>query len=91
MGKKSREKKDHIIFKQEYPGNRDHINHFYRLLSAFKDERYIKVDGKLLFVIFDVNNFPNISEFKELWNSLAKKKWIIMISFCYNVWHNIKN
>lgn len=79
--KKSREKKDHMIFKQEYPGNRDHINHFYRLLSAFKDERYIKVDGKLLFVIFDVNSFPNINEFKELWNSLARKNGMLGFHF----------
>ena len=79
--KNSKEKKDHIIFKQEYPGTQDHINHFYRLLSAFKDERYIKVDGKLLFVIFDVNSFPNISEFKELWNSLAKKNGLLGFHF----------
>ena len=33
--------KDTMIFKQEFPGEEDDIKHFYRLLDAFKDKRYI--------------------------------------------------
>lgn len=60
-----------ILIEQTYPGLEDHENHFNSYLSAFKDERYIKVDGKLLFVIFDPHSFPNFYQFKELWNNLA--------------------
>lgn len=62
-----------MIFKQEYPGIEDHVAHFKRLLPAFLDKRYIKVDGKLLFLIFDIEHFVNPKEFKDLWNQLAKE------------------
>lgn len=45
-------KKNEIIAEQVYPGDQDYINHFYSLLKAFSDKRYIRVDGKLLFIIY---------------------------------------
>lgn len=63
--------KDTMIFKQEFPGETDDIKHFYRLLDAFKDKRYIKVDGKLLFSILDPKKMPEPRRFMELWNRLA--------------------
>lgn len=63
--------KDTMIFKQEYPGDEDYILHFNRFLKAFKDDRYIKVDGKLLFLIFSPFGLPDTKHFIELWNKLA--------------------
>lgn len=63
--------KDTMIFKQEFPGEEDDIKHFYRLLDAFKDERYIKVDGKLLFSILVPRAMPEPKRFMDLWNKLA--------------------
>ena len=68
--------KSSIIFKQEYLGEKDHVAHFYRLLPAFKDDRYIRVDGKLLFVIYAPFAFENIQEFFSVWRALAKKEGI---------------
>ena len=65
--------KDTIIFKQEYPGDEDYILHFNRFLKAFKDDRYIKVDGKLLFLIFNPFGLPDTKHFIDLWNKLAKE------------------
>ena len=65
--------KSTMIFKQEYPGEEDHINHFNSLLPAFKDHRYIKVDGKLLFALFGAKRFENLKGFMDLWNRLAKE------------------
>ena len=48
--------KDTCIFEQKYPGVEDYRVHFYRLLDAFKDRRYIKVEGRLLFVIFNISD-----------------------------------
>ena len=42
-------------------------------MPAFKDKRYITVDGKPLFVIFDPEAIPNSKEFISLWNKLAIK------------------
>lgn len=66
--------KDFYIAEQTYPGPKDHEAHFYSLLKAFKDKRYIKVDGKLLFYIFAPLQFPNVKEFMNLWQELAKKE-----------------
>lgn len=45
--------------------------HFEYLLPYFKDERYIKVDGKPLFEIF--NYSEDILKMEEYWDKLAKK------------------
>ena len=65
--------KDTMIFKQKFPGVEDDIKHFYRLLNAFKDKRYIKVDGKLLFSILVPRVMPEPKRFMDLWNQLAKE------------------
>lgn len=43
-------KRDSMIMKMEYSFE-DHIAHFHALLPAFKDKRYIKVDGKPIFAV----------------------------------------
>ncbi len=63
-----------MIAEMKYLGEEDHINHFYKYLKAFKDKRYIKVDGKLLFVIFAPRDFVDFPKFKEIWNKLAEKE-----------------
>ena len=58
--------KETIIVEMTYPGDEDHISHFYKYLNAFKDKRYIKVDGKLLFVVFAPRDFVDFPHFKDL-------------------------
>ena len=48
-----------------YPGEKDYILHFNKYLKAFKDKRYITVDGKLLFVIFAPMDMPDFPQFKK--------------------------
>lgn len=64
-------KKSTVLMEQKYPGEEDHIKHFYDLLPAFKDKRYTKVNGKILFAIFAPNLFPDFADFAKLWNRLA--------------------
>lgn len=64
---------DTMIFEQKYPGVEDYKKHFYEILPALKDKRYITVDGKPLFYIWDPNNLPNPKEFINLWKKLAYK------------------
>ena len=42
------------------------------LITYFKDSRYIKVDGKPMFIIYRPNLFPNIKETIALWRKEAK-------------------
>jgi hypothetical protein len=60
-----------MIAEQLYLGDEDYIKHFEYVLPAFKDKRYITVDGKPLFIIFDPMAFSDVSNFISLWNKLA--------------------
>lgn len=60
-----------LLIEQRYLGHDDNVKHFYSLLPAFKDKRYIKVGGKLLFMIYRPLDFENVSEFIQDWQELA--------------------
>ncbi len=68
-------KPDKLLIEQTYPGMQDYIDHFYAMLPAFKDKRYIKVNGKLLFGIFSARSFDRekYQLFSKTWNELAQK------------------
>lgn len=62
-----------ILMEQTYPGKQDFIDHFYTMLPAFKDKRYVKVDGKLLFVVYNPLDSPMLKQFLYIWQKLAKE------------------
>ncbi len=62
-----------VLMEQEYPGRADHELHFTWARKAFEDPRYIKVDGKPMFVIFAPHDMPSTAEFAEIWRELAAK------------------
>lgn len=66
---------------QEYPGDEDYKNHFFNVLPAFKDKRYIRVDNKPLFVVYQPLNLPDSKHFMSLWNRLAKENGLDGIHF----------
>ena len=70
-----------MIAEQLYPGDEDYIVHFNYCLQAFKDHRYITVDGKPLFVIYEPYHFKDVSHFMEVWRSLAKENGLNGIHF----------
>ncbi len=74
-----------MICEQLYPGDGDYVNHFYHVLPAFKDHRYITIDDKPLFLIFDPYHFKEISHFIDLWRNLAIQnglKGIYFVAMC---------
>lgn len=70
-----------ILIKQEYPGKKDEVAHFYSLLNAFKDRRYITVNGCQLFYISQPSKIPHIKRFIEHWRELAAKEGLKGIYF----------
>lgn len=63
--------KDMMLMKQEYPGDEDIKAHFYNVLPAFKDPRYITVDGKPIFVIYDPFTLRDATHYMSMWRELA--------------------
>ena len=63
--------KKQLLAEQLYLGEADNKAHFMSLLSAFQDKRYIKVDGRLLFMIYKPLDFQHFTEFRDQWNQLA--------------------
>lgn len=75
-----------MIMEQLYPGVQDYIDHFKYCLPAFKDKRYLKVDGKPIFVVFAPMDIPDVNEFTSLWHQLAVEaglKGIHMVGLKY--------
>lgn len=63
-----------ILIEQTYPGKEDYIAHFYSLLKAFQDTRYIEVNGKKIVFIFQPVDFPDTKAFIDCWQELAIKE-----------------
>lgn len=62
-----------ILAEQVYPGIEDYTAHFLTRLNAFKDSRYMKVNGKLLYMIYKPLELPDTQEFIQTWQKLAKE------------------
>ena len=64
-----------LILKQEYLGREDYTNFFYTMLPLFKDPRYLRVDNKLFFIIYDaLVNVEQLTDFVNCWRELARKE-----------------
>lgn len=77
-----------LLIEQTYPGQNDARMYFNSLLPAFKDERYIKVDGKPLFYIFAPDDLPDsyIVWFKE-WIKDAGFPGIYLVANISKIFH----
>ncbi|HNS17400.1 MAG TPA: glycoside hydrolase family 99-like domain-containing protein [Bacteroidales bacterium] len=72
---------DQIIVEQTYPGRDDDEKHFYHLLPAFEDARYIKIRSKPLVFVYIPDQLPDPNFFTEFWNELAVKNGFSGIYF----------
>lgn len=65
-----------ILIEQIYGDRPEWIRHFSYLLPFFTDGRYIKVDGKPLFLIHRPELIPCLKEMTECWREEARKNGI---------------
>lgn len=47
-----------VLMEQTYPGQEDAKQHFDYLITAFRDKRYVKIDGKPFLFIYDSEALP---------------------------------
>lgn len=62
---------DRILAEQTYPGVEDDTRHFFYLPKAFRDPRYITIDGKPLFSVYNPRQLPEAKRTTNLWRKLA--------------------
>lgn len=63
---------DRILIEQTYPGVNDYKAHFYCMLDAFKDPRYMKINGRNIFCIYRPSYFNDAKVFMNTWREMAK-------------------
>lgn len=73
--------RDEMIMEQQYLGEKDYRMHFEYLLPAFRDKRYIKVEGKPLFYIYNPTDSPEIKKIINLWRKWALESGLPGIFF----------
>ena len=64
---------DRMLIEQTYPGKKDEEDHFYSVLSAFGESRYIRVEEKPVFYVYMPHNLPDPQGFTDRWRELALK------------------
>lgn len=71
--RKSNLQANSMLMEQTYPGEEDDKAHFMALLPAFRDKRYITVDGKPIFFLFDAWKHNRVRQWIECWQRLARE------------------
>ncbi|WP_034057537.1 glycoside hydrolase family 99-like domain-containing protein [Lacinutrix jangbogonensis] len=68
-------REDDVLMHQEYSLEDDKAHMRWLCQHVFSDKRYIKVDGKPVFVIYRHNLFPNIEATAAIWRDIAKNEF----------------
>ena len=55
--------KNKLLVEQKYLGDEEYVEHFFSILPAFKDSRYMKQDNKPIFMIYKPLLFPEVEKF----------------------------
>ena len=71
-----------ILMPQRYGGEKEWYEHIQYLMPFFKDSRYIKVDGKPMFLLYRTESIENCDLMIQFWNKECKKNgfpgiWIV--------------
>lgn len=83
-------KKPEILVEQNYGGRDMWRRHFDDLLPFFRDERYLKKNGKPVFHIYRPGVIPCLSEIKRAWNGWAVESGLNGIWFVFQN-HHVNN
>ncbi len=61
-----------VLIRQDY-SEEDDRSHIRALLPIFEDKRYIRVNGKPLFLVYRTENIPEPARMAEIWREEARK------------------
>ncbi|MEY0151516.1 glycoside hydrolase family 99-like domain-containing protein [Providencia rettgeri] len=66
--RKTWNKTNHLLIEQTYGNQEEWLKHLEYLLPFFKDHRYIKVDNKPIFLVYDLSSVKNHDERFDFYN-----------------------
>lgn len=80
-----------VLLQQNYSFE-DDLNHIRHLIPYFKDSRYIKVNGKPVFIIYRPKFLPNVKKTIQIWRDEVKKAGFpdLYIGFSKNYEHSFE-
>jgi len=70
-----------LLIEQKYPGIEDYEAHFHEVLCAFQDDRYFRIDGNPVFLVFQPYDLPDPHSFIDIWKRLAVENGLKGIHF----------
>lgn len=76
-----KEEGDGVLLRQVYGGRNEWKDHFYYMLPFFKDVRYLKKDGRPLFIIYKPEDIRCLNEMMQCWNELMEKEGMPRLYF----------
>ena len=83
--RKSNLQANSMLIEQTYPGEDDDKAHFKSLLPAFKDPRYITIDEKPVFFLYNPWEHKRVKEWISTWRKLATEnglKGLYLVGMC---------
>ena len=72
---------DRALMEQTYPGTEDNRRHFLALRQAFLDNRYLRFEGRPIFLIYRATEHPDVTGFIREWQELAIESGLPGIHF----------
>jgi lipopolysaccharide biosynthesis protein len=72
---------DQVLIRQEY-SEQDDRAHIQWLLSAFSDRRYIRIEGKPLFLVYRAGVLPSAARTVQLWREETRRAGIGDLFLC---------
>jgi lipopolysaccharide biosynthesis protein len=70
-----------VLLEQNY-SDEDDLNHIRWLANAFRDPRYIRVEGKPIFLVYRLSRLPNPARSVEIWRNEASALGVGDIFIC---------
>lgn len=70
-----------VLIAQNY-NDEDDLQHIRALIPMFKDPRYIRIDGKPLFLIYRAKHLPNPKRTLQIWRAEARRAGLGELFLC---------
>ena len=72
---------EHVLLHQDYPSE-DSQRFIEELLPVLRDDRYVRVNGKAVLLVYRVDSIPNVRATADLWREICYRNGIGELLLC---------